>query len=131
MPPFVSASIVVVVKDRVLTVFDPIRGEAVLPGGHLRWTELPTDGAAREAREETGYTVQCGALVGVYAGQDLAGEQGIVRVVYAAKIIAGSLQSSREGKAAWLPVHQYAASPGRDALIVRDWLNLKPDTAAG
>ena len=32
-----AASVVVVVRDRVLTVHDPIRGEPVLPGGHLRW----------------------------------------------------------------------------------------------
>jgi ADP-ribose pyrophosphatase YjhB (NUDIX family) len=122
MPPFVSASVVVVVRERILTVFDPIRHEAVLPGGHLRWTEHPTIGAAREAREETGYTVASGALVGVYAGREPAGERGIVRVVYTAEIVAGSIQSSREGKAAWLPVHEYAASPARDAPIVRDWL---------
>jgi 8-oxo-dGTP diphosphatase len=128
MPPFVSASVLVVVKERILTVFDPIRREAVLPGGHLRWTELPTEGAAREAREETGYTVQCGALLGVYAGQELAGEHGIVRVVYAAEITAGSLQSSSEGKAAWLPIQEYAASPARDGPIVRDWLREKPES---
>ncbi len=122
MPPFVSASVVVVARERVLTVFDPIRSEAVLPGGHLKWNEHPTEGAAREAQEETGYTVVSGAVVGVYAGRELAGEHGIVRVVYVADIVAGSIQSSREGKAAWLPIHEYAASTARDAPIVRDWL---------
>jgi ADP-ribose pyrophosphatase YjhB (NUDIX family) len=113
---------IVIVRERVLTVFDPIRREAVLPGGHLRWTEHPTVGAAREVREETGYTVVTGTLVGVYAGRERAGENGIVRVVYTGEIVAGSIRSSAEGKAAWLSVAEYAASPARDAPIVRDWL---------
>jgi ADP-ribose pyrophosphatase YjhB (NUDIX family) len=112
-------------------VLDPILNEAVLPGGHLRWTEHPTIGAAREAREETGYTVVSGNLVGVYAGRELAGEHGIVRVVYAAEIVAGSIKSSREGKAVWLPVHDYAASTARDSAIVRDWLAQSASGSAG
>jgi ADP-ribose pyrophosphatase YjhB (NUDIX family) len=122
MPPFVSASVVVVVRERVLVVHDPIRAEAVLPGGHLRWKELPTVGAMRETLEETGYSVECRALVGVYAGKQGAGELGIVRVVYAGEVVAGSLQSSAEGKAEWLPLQTYAASAARDAPIVRDWM---------
>jgi ADP-ribose pyrophosphatase YjhB (NUDIX family) len=122
MPPFVSASVVVVVRDHVLVVHDPIRTEPVLPGGHLRWTEHPTCGAAREALEETGYAVECRELIGVYGGKQLAGEFGIVRVVYAGEILGGSLQSSPEGRAAWLPLDAYAASPVRDAPIVRDWV---------
>lgn len=121
MPPFVSASMIVVVRARILTVFDPIRGEAVLPGGHLRWTEQPAAGAAREVREETGYTVVSGTLVGVYAGAELTGELGIVRVVYTGEIVGGSIQSSAEGRAAWLPVVDYIASSARDASIVRGW----------
>lgn len=122
MPPFVSASVLVVVRERILTVLDPLRHEAVLPGGHLKWAEHPTVGAAREVQEETGYSVATGALVGVYAGRNLAGEHGIVRVVYSGEIVAGSIRSSREGKAAWLSVHEYAASTARDASIVRDWI---------
>ena len=122
MPPFVSASVVVVVRDRVLTIFDPIRRESVLPGGHLRWREHPTAGAIRETREETGYEVRTGNLVGVYSGRELAGELGIVRVVYVGTITAGSIQSSREGRAEWIPVNEYASSSARDAPIVQDWL---------
>jgi len=122
MPPFVSASAIVLVRGRVLTVHDPIRSESVLPGGHLRWKEAPTAGAAREVREETGYAVECGRLVGVYAGKQRAGEYGIVRIVYAGEIVGGSLQSSPEGKAEWLPLDSYVASSARDAPIVRDWM---------
>lgn len=123
MPPFVSASVVVVVHEQLLTVLDPIRREAVLPGGHLRWEEHPRLGAAREVREETGFEVVAGALVGVYAGRDLAGESGIVRVVYTGQIVGGSIRSSREGKAAWLSAYDYSTSTARDAPIVADWLN--------
>lgn len=123
MPPFVSASVVVVVRGRILTVHDPIRSESVLPGGHLRWKELPTLGAAREVQEETGYTVECRQLVGVYAGKQRAGEYGIVRVVYTGEIVAGSLRSSPEGEAEWLPLDSYVASSARDAPIVQDWID--------
>jgi ADP-ribose pyrophosphatase YjhB (NUDIX family) len=122
MPPFVSASVVVVVRERVLAVHDPIRAEAVLPGGHLRWREHPTAAAEREVREETGYSVACRRLVGVYGGKERTGEYGIVRVVYAGEIVAGSLRSSAEGKAEWLPLNSYVTSSARDAPIVRDWM---------
>lgn len=123
MPPFVSASVVVIVRDRVLTVLDPLRQEAVLPGGHLRWKETPAAGAARETLEETGYAIRPGALVGVYAGRERTGEDGIVRVIFTAEIISGSLRASSEGRPAWLPVSDYVHSPARDAAIVRDWLD--------
>ncbi len=120
MPPFVSASVIVIERDRLLLVIDPIRREATLPGGHLKWAESPTDAAVREAREETGYAVSVNDLFGVYSGQIAAGERGVVRIVYTATIVGGTLQSSGEGEATWMPVDTYSSSEARDAPIIRE-----------
>lgn len=123
MPPFVSASAVVVDGERVLVVMDPIRREPVLPGGHLSWRESPTDAVVREVREETGYLIRPEKLLGVYTGQQLVGEEGIVRLVYESTVAGGALTSSHEGEAIWIPVKELAGSDTRDAPIVRSWLN--------
>ena len=122
MPPFVSASAVVVQDDWILTVLDPIRGEPTLPGGHLTWRERISDAVMREVREETGYIVEPGALVGVYSGEECTGEPGIVRVVYSATVVGGALRSSSEGEARWRPLAEMAGAETRDSPIVRRWM---------
>jgi ADP-ribose pyrophosphatase YjhB (NUDIX family) len=122
MPPFVSTSAVVVVKERVLVVIDPILNDPILPGGHLKWTEDPEAAIVREVREETGYMVTPVHLVGVFAGQEWSCEPGVVRVVYEASITGGSLASSGEGRAAWVRWEELVQSGSRDAPIVRSWV---------
>lgn len=121
MPPFVSASAIVVEDGRILVVLDPIRREAVLPGGHLRWRETPKDAAMREVREETGIEIAVERLVTVVAGEEWTGEPGIVRIVYTARLLGGALRSSGEGDACWLRVDDVAESTSRDAALVRLW----------
>lgn len=121
MPPFVSASAVVIEGDRILAVLDPIRAEPVLPGGHLKWRETPTAAMIREVREETGYQVQPGPLICVAAGDELAGEPGIIRIIYEGMMTGGSLCSSDEGEAVWLPLDEFDRNSLRDATIVRAW----------
>ncbi|HEX6506595.1 MAG TPA: NUDIX hydrolase [Chloroflexota bacterium] len=122
MPPFVSTSVVVADSGSLLVVLDPIRHEHILPGGHLRWSEDPALAAIREVREETGMDVELAGLLGVYSGLTLAGEMGVVRIVYAGKAVSGELRSSAEGDAMWIDLGEYAASSSRDARIVRDWI---------
>ena len=98
-------------------VVDPIRREPVLPGGHLKWRETPERAAVREVREETGYDVEIRTLLGVYGGEEMTGEPGVVRVVYAADITGGSLRPSPEGTPIWLSLDAIAGT--RDASIVR------------
>jgi ADP-ribose pyrophosphatase YjhB (NUDIX family) len=124
MPPFVSASVIVSDGENLLVVHDPVRDEYVLPGGHLHWSERPEEGAEREVREETGVLVRAERLLGVYAGREIAGEIGIVRVIYLGAVLGGSLQSSEEGEPKWVPKALVATSTARDAPIVRDWLAL-------
>jgi ADP-ribose pyrophosphatase YjhB (NUDIX family) len=126
MPPFVSASVIVVRDARVLCVLDPLRREPVFPGGHLKWQEAPADGACREAREETGLDVVTEGLVGVYAGPDRVGDPGIIRVVYTGRLVAGTLTSSREGEAGWMDVAEFIARSSRDGPILETALALAP-----
>jgi 8-oxo-dGTP diphosphatase len=121
MPPFVSTSALVERDGRVLTVFDPIRNEPILPGGHLRWHEPPEDGLVREVWEETGYLVEADGLVDVLAGERWAGEPGVVRIIYRAHIVGGTLRSSPEGEACWHDPVALAESESRDAEIIRRW----------
>lgn len=123
MPPFVSTSALIVDGDRVLVVVDPVRQEPVLPGGHLKWTETPLDAVVREVREETGYVIQAERLLDVLAGKAATGEPGVVRILFEATIRGGSLQSSSEGEARWLPVDHVARLDARDSPILRSWLS--------
>lgn len=127
MPPFVSASAIVQRDDQLLVVVDPLRREPILPGGHLKWSESPHEAVVREVREETGYLVEPGRLVGVYSGAQWAGELGVVRVIYHAELRGGHLASSSEGEACWLPAREIAGSATRDAPIVLHWLETRDD----
>lgn len=122
MPPFVSASAIVLRDGCVLAMFDAARREPVLPGGHLRWRESPEDGCRRETHEETGIDVAIDRLVGVYSGVERTGEPGIVRVVYLATACGGALLSSGEGEAAWMPLTEFDRLALRDGPIVREVL---------
>ena len=125
MPPFVSASALVLNGDNILVVVDPIRGEPVLPGGHLRWRENPQSGVIREVREETGYCIEPGRLVGAFAGAEWLNEFGNIRLVYEARLAGGSIASSGEGEARWMLLRELAGGDTRDGLIVREWLRCR------
>jgi ADP-ribose pyrophosphatase YjhB (NUDIX family) len=42
-------------------------GKWTLPGGHVEVGETPVEAVVREVREETGYVVHAGRLIGVYS----------------------------------------------------------------
>jgi ADP-ribose pyrophosphatase YjhB (NUDIX family) len=123
MPPFVSSSAIVVVRNRILVIIDPILDEPTLPGGHLKWAEKTEAAVIREVHEETGYTVVPIRLVGVFAGQEWTREPGVVRLVYEADITGGSLVSSSEGRAVWTRLEELVRSDSRDAQIVQSSLD--------
>jgi 8-oxo-dGTP diphosphatase len=67
--PLVGVGVIIIENDRVVLVkraHPPLQDEWSIPGGVLEVGELLREAAIREAREETGLTVESGELLGVY-----------------------------------------------------------------
>ena len=67
--PFVGVGAIIIEDARVVLVkraHPPLQAEWSIPGGVLEVGELVRAAAVREAREETGLTVEPGELLGVY-----------------------------------------------------------------
>lgn len=67
--PLVGVGAIIIEGDRVLLVkraHPPIEGQWSIPGGVLEVGEMVREAAVREAREETGLSVEPGELLGVY-----------------------------------------------------------------
>jgi 8-oxo-dGTP diphosphatase len=67
--PLVGVGAIIIKDGRVVLVkraHPPIQGQWSIPGGVLEVGEFVREAAIREAREETGLTVETGELLGVY-----------------------------------------------------------------
>jgi 8-oxo-dGTP diphosphatase len=67
--PLVGVGAIIIEDSRVLLVkraHPPLQAQWSIPGGALEVGELVRDAAIREAREETGLTVEPAELLGVY-----------------------------------------------------------------
>jgi 8-oxo-dGTP diphosphatase len=67
--PLVGVGAIIIEDARVVLVkrgHPPLQAEWSIPGGVLEVGELVREAAIREAREETGLTVEAGELLGVY-----------------------------------------------------------------
>lgn len=93
-----------------------------LPGGGVDFPETAEQGAVREAREETGFDVVLGGLLGVDSfvvpaarrHRDTARPLKAVRVVYTARITGGALTREIDGttdEARWWPLEAVADLP--------------------
>jgi 8-oxo-dGTP diphosphatase len=87
--PLVGVGAVIVEENRVLLIRrgqPPLLGEWSLPGGVLECGETLRAAVVREAREETGLTVETGEMLGVYEriirSEDGRSEDGRVRYHY-------------------------------------------------
>lgn len=105
----------------------PGGGLWTLPGGGLDFGETPEDGARREVREETGYEVALGALLGVRSGvlephETISGHRvQTVGLVFRGEVTGGELATEFEGStdlAAWVPFADLDALPSVDLLVV-------------
>jgi 8-oxo-dGTP diphosphatase len=103
----------------------PGGGLWTLPGGGLDFGEDPAAGAIREVREETGYHVELGDLVGVRSGvlepsQTISGHRvQTVGIVYRGRVTGGELLAEFEGStdaAAWVAFDDLDALPSVDLL---------------
>ncbi|MGD9958175.1 NUDIX hydrolase [Nocardioides sp.] len=117
-------AVIVDTHDRVLLVLgnDTDPPQWALPGGGIDLAEDVPDGLVRELREETGYDVQPGVLLGVDTEVVAAAERlhdrsrplKHVRIVHEASIVGGDLTHEVDGstdEARWIPLGQVEALP--------------------
>ena len=104
-------------EDRILLAHwnEGRRAAWTLPGGGLEDGEEPERAARREVREETGYKVAIGALLGIHSRVIPAGRRltegateplHALRIVYRATITGGRLRNEVDGstdRAEWFP----------------------------
>ncbi|KQO63929.1 hypothetical protein ASF23_06395 [Curtobacterium sp. Leaf261] len=133
--------VVVDEQDRVLLArWNAPSGDMwILPGGGVEFGESPEAGLIREFEEETGYDVECGALLAVRTNTITADQRFVatdrpmrtVQVFYTARILGGTLRDEVGGStdaAAWFPVAELASV--RHAQNVEQVLELAGATAA-
>lgn len=103
----------------------PGGGLWTLPGGGLAFGEDPEAGAIREVREETGYEVAIGPLVGIRSdvlepGRTISGHRvQVVGIVYRGGVVGGELAQAFDGStdlAAWVPLADLDALPSVELL---------------
>ncbi|AKU17227.1 NUDIX hydrolase [Luteipulveratus mongoliensis] len=98
--------------------------EWTMPGGAVELDESVEEAAVRELREETGYDVVLGAVLGVHtevvpAAERIRSEDRRralkgVRVVFEARVVAGQLTAETDGSTdepRWIPLDEVASLP--------------------
>jgi 8-oxo-dGTP pyrophosphatase MutT (NUDIX family) len=81
----------VIAKDgRYLIVEERAMRSIVLnqPGGHIESGETPEQAVVREVLEETGCTVVCGDLIGIYLWIQPQSRQHFLRIMYVADFVS-------------------------------------------
>jgi 8-oxo-dGTP diphosphatase len=101
--PLVGVGAVIIEDSRVLLVkraHPPLQAEWSIPGGVLEVGELVREAAIREAREETGLTVEASDLLGVYDRILLNPERRVqyhyVLIDFLCRLVAGDLSAASD-----------------------------------
>lgn len=95
----------------------PAEGCWSLPGGRVEWDETLAGALGREVEEETGLTVDVGALAGVVE-RSYPPEFHYVILDYFVTVTGGALRPSGDvTDARWVPLAELAALPLADRLL--------------
>ncbi len=88
-PTDLTVSAVIYHEGRYLLVEEQAMNRIVInqPGGHIESGEAPEEAIVREVLEETGCTVDCGELIGVYLWIHPQTRQQFLRLVYVAEFV--------------------------------------------
>ena len=88
-PTDLTVAAVIEHDDKYLFVEEYAIGQRVLtqPGGHIEADESPEQAVVREVLEESGCTVECQDMIGVYLWIHPQTRQQFLRIVFAAKFI--------------------------------------------
>src|SRR5210317_1535632 len=88
-PTDLTVAAVVQHDGKFLLVEERAMGQRVFtqPGGHIESGETPEEAVKRETLEETGCTVTCEDLIGVYLWIHPQTREQFLRLVYAAKFV--------------------------------------------
>lgn len=89
-PTDLTVAAVVQHDSRYLLVEEHAMGLVVLsqPGGHIESGEAPEKAVVRETLEETGCTITCNDMIGVYLWIHPQTRQQFLRIVYAAEFVS-------------------------------------------
>lgn len=130
--PILGVGAVIIRDDRVLLVrraTEPLKGEWSVPGGVLELGEKLRDGAAREAREETGLHVEAGEILDVFDSIFLDGDgrtqYHYVLIDFLCRPIAGeATPGSDVSELKWVSQEELATLDLRDSIaqVVRKGL---------
>jgi 8-oxo-dGTP diphosphatase len=101
--PLVGVGAIIIEGPRVVLVkraHPPLQAQWSIPGGVLEVGELLREAAVREAREETGLTVEPGDLLGVYDRVLRAPDQRVqyhyVLIDFLCRRVAGEIQAASD-----------------------------------
>jgi len=101
--PLVGVGAIIIQGDRIVLVkraHPPIQGQWSIPGGVLEVGERVREAAMREAREETGFIVEPGELLGVYdrilRNDELRVQYHYVLVDFLCRPVGGELRAASD-----------------------------------
>ena len=88
-PTDLTVAAVIARDDRFLLVEEYAMGRRVItqPGGHIEADESPEQAVVREVLEESGVTVECRDMIGVYLWIHPQTRQQFLRIVFAAEYL--------------------------------------------